>query len=124
VDSKEVAFVAAGRKAFIDAIGKAAPIVLEPVARVQITTPSDFVGDISGHLSGHRGRINGNNTVNGTLVTILAEMPLAELTDYQTKLKSLTGGTGSYLLEFDHYATVPPAVQKALAEAYRPKAED
>lgn len=124
VDSKEVAFVAAGRKAFIDAVGKAAAIVLEPVARVQITTPADFVGDISGHLSGHRGRIHGNNTVNGTLVTILAEMPLAELTDYQTKLKSLTGGKGSYSLEFDHYATVPPTVQKALADAYRPKAED
>jgi elongation factor G len=124
VDSKEVAFISAGRKAFLDAISKAGPIVLEPVAKIRINTPSDFVGDISGHLSGHRGRINGNSTVNGTVVTITAEMPLAELTDYQTKLKSLTGGKGSYTLEFDHYATVPPTVQKSLADAYRPKADE
>jgi elongation factor G len=124
VDSKEVAFVSAGRKAFLDAISKAGPIVLEPVAKVRISTPSDFVGDISGHISGHRGRINGNSTVSGTVVTITAEMPLAELTDYQTKLKSLTGGKGSYALEFDHYAIVPPAVQKSLSEAYRPKADE
>ena len=124
VDSKEVAFVAAGRKAFLDAISKAGPIVLEPIAKVQITTPSNFVGDISGHLSGHRGRINGNNTVNGTEVTIIAQMPEVELIDYQTKLKSLTGGKGSYSVAFDHYATVPPNIQKALTEAFRPRAED
>jgi elongation factor G len=123
VDSKEVAFISAGRKAFLDAIGKAGAILLEPVARVRIATPAEFVGDISGHLSGHRGRINGSTTEDGTRVTIIAEMPLAELTDYQTKLKSLTGGKGTYTLEFDHYATVPPAVQKSLADAYRPKEE-
>lgn len=124
VDSKEVAFVSAGRKAFLDAIAKASPIVLEPVAKVQITVPADFVGDISGHLSGHRGRINGNQTATGNQVTISAEVPEAELIDYQTKLKSLTGGKGSYTVSFDHYATVPPQVQKNLSEAYRPKSEE
>jgi elongation factor G len=124
VDSKEVAFVAAGRKAFLDAIGKAGAIVLEPVARVQITAPAEFVGDISGHLSGHRGRINGNQTASGNQVTISAEVPEAELRDYQTRLKSLTGGKGSYTVSFDHYATVPPAVQKSLTEAFRPRAEE
>lgn len=124
VDSKEVAFVSAGRKAFIDAIAKAGPIVLEPVARVQITTPAEFVGDISGHLSAHRARINGNQTAGGNQVTIIAEMPEAELLDYQTRLKSLTGGKGSYTVSFDHYASVPPQVQKALTEAFKPKADE
>jgi elongation factor G len=121
VDSKEVAFVAAGRKAFIDAIGKANPIVLEPIAKVQITAPADCVGDISGHLSGHRGKINGNSTAAGNQVTISAEVPEAELRDYQTRLKSLTGGKGTYTVTFDHYATVPPNVQKMLAEEFKPR---
>ncbi|MCC7258511.1 MAG: elongation factor G [Gammaproteobacteria bacterium] len=124
VDSKEVAFVAAGRKAFLDAIARAGAIVLEPVAKVQITVPADCVGDIAGHLTGHRGRINGNQTADGSLVTINAEVPEAELREYQTRLKSITGGRGSYTTRFDHYANVPPAVQKALVEAYRPRAEE
>ncbi len=124
VDSKEVAFVSAGRKAFLDAVGKASPIVLEPVAKVQITAPAEFVGDISGHLSGHRARINGNQTASGNQVTISAEVPEAEMLDYQTRLKSLTGGKGSYTVSFDHYATVPPAVQKGLVEAFKPRSEE
>lgn len=121
VDSKEVAFVAAGRKALLDAISKANPIVLEPIAKVQITAPADCIGDITGHLSGHRGKINGNSTAGDNQITITAEVPEAELRDYQTKLKSLTGGKGSYSVCFDHYATVPPNVQKALAEAFKPR---
>jgi elongation factor G len=124
VDSKEVAFVSAGRKAFLDAIAKANPIVLEPIAKVHITAPAEFVGDISGHISGHRGRINGNETAARNQVTITAEMPEAELRDYHTRLKSITGGKGTYTATFDHYATVPPAIQKELAEAFRPKAEE
>ncbi|GMW06055.1 MAG: elongation factor G [Gammaproteobacteria bacterium] len=124
VDSKEVAFVSAGRKALLDAIARATPIVLEPVAKVRITAPADFVGDISGHLSGHRARINGNETASGNQVTINAEIPEAELRDYQTRLKSITGGKGSYTVSFDHYASVPPTVQKALMEAFRPRPEE
>ena len=108
VDSKEVAFVAAGKKAFTDAIGKAGPIVLEPIAHVEVTTPGDYVGDITGHLAGVRGRINGNDTMSGNQVRILAEVPVSELGDYQTTLKSLTGGEGAFSMSFDHYATVPP----------------
>lgn len=124
VDSKEVAFVAAGRKAFLDAFARAGPVVLEPVARVEITTPPEFVGDITGHLAGHRGRINGNQVASGNEITITAEVPEAELLDYQTRLKSLTAGKGSFTLRFDHYAMVPPALQKALVEAFRPRAEE
>jgi elongation factor G len=124
VDSKEVAFVAAGRKAFLDAIGKANPIVLEPIARIEITAPSQFVGDISGHLAGIRGRILGSDALSQNRTQILAQVPLAELSNFQATLKSLTGGAGSFSLSLDHYETVPPAVQKSLESEFRPPAED
>ncbi len=123
VDSKEIAFVAAGKRAFVDAISKAKPIVLEPVAKIVITTPNESVGDITGHLSGIRGRIAGSDVVAGNRVRISAQVPLAELGDYQTTLKSLTGGEGVFTLEFDHYETAPVPVQKQLANEFRPAAE-
>ena len=123
VDSKEIAFVAAGKRAFVDAISKAKPIVLEPVAKIEITTPSQSVGDITGHLSGIRGRIAGSDVVAGNRVRISAQVPLAELGDYQTTLKSLTGGEGVFSLEFDHYETTPTPVQKQLESAFRPQAD-
>ncbi|HSG66090.1 MAG TPA: elongation factor G [Gammaproteobacteria bacterium] len=124
VDSKEVAFITAGKRAFIDAISKARPIVLEPIAKVEVTTPSDSVGDITGHLAGIRGRIAGSDTASGGRVRITAQVPLAELGDYQTTLKSLTGGEGIFTLEFDHYETAPAPIQKELESAFRPSAED
>ena len=124
VDSKEVAFVAAGKRAFADAISKAKPIVLEPVAKIEVTTPSTSVGDITGHLSGIRGRIAGSDSVSGNRVKISAQVPLAELGDYQTTLKSLTGGEGIFTMEFDHYETAPQPVQKELEKAFRPSAEE
>ena len=123
VDSKEVAFVAAGKRAFVDAITKARPIVLEPIVKIEVTTPSTSVGDITGHLSGIRGRIAGSDSVAGNRVKISARVPLAELGDYQTTLKSLTGGEGMFTMAFDHYANVPPPVQKELERNYRPDAE-
>jgi elongation factor G len=120
VDSKEVAFVAAGKKAFTDAISKAGPIVLEPIAHVEVTAPANSMGDITGHLAGIRGRINGNDTISGNQVRILAEVPVGELGDYQTTLKSLTGGEGAFTMSFDHYATVPPDIQKQLEQKFRP----
>ncbi len=124
VDSKEVAFVAAGKKAFMDAVARANPIVLEPIARVEVTTPNHYVGDITGHLSGIRGRIAGSDSLAGNQSKIQANVPLAELGDYQATLKSLTGGEGSFTMEFDHYETVPPIVQKALEKEFKPKADD
>jgi len=124
VDSKEVAFVAAGRKAFLDAISKASPIVLEPIARIEVTVPSQHVGDVTGHLSGIRGRIAGNDTLPGGRAKISAQVPLAELNGYQATLKSLTGGEGVYTMEFDHYAMAPPQVQKALEKEFKPRAEE
>jgi elongation factor G len=124
VDSKEVAFITAGRRAFIDAITKAGPIVLEPVARISVTTPSQYVGDITGQLAGIRGRIAGSDTLPGNRAIIRAQVPLAELGDYQTTLKSLTGGEGVFTMEFDHYETAPPNVQKDLETSFKPRADD
>src|SRR5262245_59216747 len=123
VDSKEVAFVSAGRKAFIDAINQAGPIVLEPIVRVEITAPSQSMGDITGDLATKRGRINGNNSLPGNRVSIGALVPLAELNEYQSRLKSLTGGEGTYTMELSHYDPVPSKKQQELMTAFKPKAE-
>jgi elongation factor G len=123
VDSKEVAFVAAGKKAFVDAVTKAKPVVLEPIARVEVTAPANNVGDITGHLSGSRGRISGSDSISGNRVQISAQVPVSELGDYQTTLKSITGGEGTYTMQFDHYAAVPPPVQKTLESDHQPREE-
>jgi elongation factor G len=124
VDSKEVAFVSAGRKAFLDAIQKANPIVLEPIVHLEITAPASAIGDITGDLATKRARINGNNTLPGRLATVSALVPLAEISDYQTRLKALTGGQGTYSMELSHYDPVPPRRQQELMQAYRPRAEE
>jgi elongation factor G len=122
VDSKEVAFVSAGRKAFLDAVQKANPIVLEPVVRLEITAPSTSVGDITGDLATKRARINGNTTLPGGYTTVTALVPLAEISDYQMRLKALTGGEGAYLMELSHYDPVLPRRQSELVQAWRPRA--
>jgi elongation factor G len=124
VDSKEVAFVMAGKKAFLDAVQKASPIVLEPIARIEITLPGRFVGDISGHLAGIRGRISSNEATLDGKTRITAQVPIAELNGFQATLKSLTGGEGTFTLQLDHYASAPVTVQKSLEEAYRPAAQE
>jgi elongation factor G len=124
VDSKEVAFVSAGRKAFKDAITKAAPTILEPIARLAVTVPFASVGDITGHCAAIRGRILGTDAAGIGRTRVLALVPLSELVEYAATLKSLTGGEGLYTLEVDHYAAAPPGVQKALVEAYRPHPDE
>jgi elongation factor G len=124
VDSKEVAFVSAGRKAFLDAIRKANPIILEPVVRMEITAPASAIGDITGDLATKRARINGNDARAGQRAAVTALVPLAEITEYQSRLKSLTGGTGAFTMEFSHYDPVPPRKQQELVQAWRPRAED
>jgi len=123
VDSKEVAFVSAGRKAFLDAVQKASPIVLEPVVRLEITAPASSIGGITGDLATKRARINGNSALPGGLATVSALVPLAEISDYQTRLKALTGGEGAYRLELSHYDPVPPRRQQELIESWRPRSE-
>jgi elongation factor G len=123
VDSKEVAFVSAGRKAFIDAIQKANPIILEPIVRIEITAPASTMGDITGDLATKRGRISGNSALAGGRVSVSALVPLAELNGYQSRLKALTGGEGNFTMDLSHYDPVPPRKQQELIEAFKPKVE-
>ena len=114
MDSKEVAFVSAGRKAIIDAFAKAGAIVLEPIVNVEIVAPDKFMGDLTNDLSGKRGHVTGTDNGGGDLTTIKGLAPLSELSDYQTRLRSVTGGQGSYSIDFSHYAPVPPHTQAQL----------
>ena len=124
VDSKEVAFVQAGKKAFLDAIARASPVVLEPIVNIEVTVPQNNMGDIAGGLSSKRGRVNGTTTLSSGMVSISGQAPLGELGTYQSELKSLTGGAGSYAMELSHYHPVPPQLQQQLRAEYRPAAED
>jgi elongation factor G len=123
VDSKEVAFVAAGKKALLDAIAKANPIVLEPVVNIRITARSESTGDLSGDLLSRRGHVTGTQTLSGDRVCITGQAPLGELQNYQSRLKSITGGEGSFTLEFSHYEPVPATIQQGLTKLYK-AAED
>jgi len=123
VDSKEVAFSSAARKAFLDAVQKASPIVLEPVMRLEITAPASAIGDITGDLATRRARINGNSALPNQRATVQALVPLAEISEYQLRLKALTGGEGAYAMELSHYDPVPARRQQQLVQAWRPRAE-
>jgi elongation factor G len=122
VDSKDVAFQSAGRKAFLDALAKARPIVLEPIVNVDIVVPEERMGDIAGELSGHRGHIKGSDAPRPGLVQIKATAPLSEMEHFPARLKSLTAGHGSYSLEFSHYEPAPPQLQQKLVAAHKPSA--
>jgi elongation factor G len=124
VDSKEVAFVSAGRRAFLNGFREAGPIVLEPVVRVEVTAPSSVTGDITGDLATRRGRVSGSQSLAGQRTRISALVPLAELTDYQSRVKSLTGGEGSFTMELSHYDPVPPRKQQELMKAFKQVEED
>ena len=124
VDSKEVAFVSAGRKAVMDAFLKAGPIVLEPIVNVEIVTPEDYIGDLTSDLSSKRGQITGTQGRGRNSVTITGQVPLSELTDYQSRLRSVTGGHGSYSIEYSHYAPVPATTQQQITSQYKAAQEE
>ncbi len=124
VDSKEVAFVAAGRKAFLDAIQKARPIVLEPIVNVQISVPEHCIGDITGDISSKRGQVSGTQPQPSGLTAVTGQVPLSEINGYGSRLKSLTGGQGSYSVEFSHYEQAPPNVQQQLVAQHKAPVHD
>jgi elongation factor G len=125
VDSKEIAFVSAGRKAFLDAVAKARPIVLEPIVNIQVNVPDANIGDVTGDLSSKRGHVAGTNPLSGGLMSVDGQVPLSELNGYGSRLKSWTGGQGSYSVEFSHYEQVPPNVQQQLVAQHKaPVQED
>jgi elongation factor G len=124
VDSKDIAFATAGRKAVMEAVRAASPEVLEPVVHVEITAPEAAMGDITGDLSARRGQVNGTRGVQAGTLAVLGQVPLSELSGYQSRLNALTGGQGSYTLSFSHYEAVPPAVQQQLASQHRVRDEE
>ena len=108
VDSKEIAFFQAGKKAFLDAIAKASPIIMEPIVDVTVTVPSRCAGGVTGDLSSMRGMVSGTGALPDNRMTISGKVPLKEIRDYHSRLKSLTGGDGSFTMDFSHYAEVAP----------------
>ena len=108
VDSKEIAFVQAGKKAFMDAISKARPILMEPIVSVSITVPSDCAGGVAGDLSSMRGMVNGTETLPDDRIVVSGQAPLKEIQSYHSRLSSLSGGEGSFTMDFSHYAEVSP----------------
>lgn len=124
VDGKEVAFVTAGRKAFLDAVKNARPVVLEPLVDLEITVPDYAYGDVSGEISSRRGQVTNTGNARTGMVAINARAPLSELSDFQSRLKSITGGQGSYTLELSEYEAAPPNVQLQLMSAFKPQDDE
>lgn len=123
VDSDEHSFKIAGKNAFLEGMESAKPVLLEPVADIEITTPSQYMGDITGDLNSRRGRIQGMDSV-GDMQVIKAKAPLAEIASYSTELRSMTGGEASYSLAFSHYDVVPGNVASQIVERLRTEREE
>ncbi len=122
VDSDEVSFRIAGGRSFADAVLEARPVLLEPVVKFEITVPTRFMGDVTGDLSGRRGRISDTGVV-GDMQMISGEIPLAEVLTYSTELRSMTGGEGAYSIEFSRYDVVPSNIQQAIVARARAEQE-
>ena len=114
VDSSETAFRTAARMAFKQVFEKASPCLLEPVVKMDVTVPEDNVGDVYSDMSGRGGRVLGSDSAGGNAQTVHAEIPLREVTTYARTLSSMTGGQGSYTMEFSHYDAMPPNVQQEI----------
>ena len=119
-----MAFVAAGRKAFLDAISKASPKILEPIVRIEIIAPDHYMGDLAGDLASRRGQVSGTDTLPGGLMEITGTVPLSELDGYATRLHALTQGTGSWSMELDSYQPVPANKQADLASKFQREEEE
>src|SRR5919112_6017772 len=118
VDSSEMAFKIAASMAIKDAVGKASPVVLEPMMRVEVTMPEQFMGDVIGDLNSRRGHLEGSEN-RGTTTVVRAAVPLAEMFGYATELRSMTQGRASYSMELSHYAEVPSSLAQELVAKSR-----
>ncbi|MBQ9007527.1 MAG: elongation factor G [Atopobiaceae bacterium] len=121
VDSNEMAFKTAARLGFQDAVSGAEPVLLEPMAHLKITVPESYAGSVMGDISASRGRVEGMNAASAGETTVEATVPYAEVTDYATRLRSLTRGTGEFELEVSGYEQVPHDIQQKLAAEYQEK---
>ena len=125
VDSSEQAFKTAASMAFKKVFLEAKPSLLEPIVKMEITLPSEKVGDINSDMSGRRGRVLGMKSAGGDLQTVECEVPLAEVTTYARSLSSITGGQGSYTMELSHYDVVPGNIlQQIIAKAQMKEEEE
>jgi len=122
VDSSEMAFHIAGSMAFKEAARKAHPVLLEPIMKVEVTTPDQYLGDVMGGLTSRRGILQGMENVNGNQ-EITAMVPLAEMFGYVTDLRSSTQGRGTFVMEFDHYAEVPKSISEKIVGERAKKSE-
>jgi elongation factor G len=122
VDSSEAAFKIAASKAFHLAFNDAKPVLLEPVVNIEVTIPSEFMGEITGNLSSRRGRVQGMDSF-GDLQVVQASIPMDEVKNYETELKSMTGGRGSYTMELSHYDVVPSHLVLAIISEAKKDAE-
>ena len=118
VDSSEQAFKTASAAAFRKAFQEARPVLLEPIVAIEVTVPMEKFGDISADLSTRRGHITGMETLSGAQQAIQADIPLSEVLSYATQLKSMTGGRGSFTMEFKSYEPVPGNVQQAIIDRW------
>jgi elongation factor G len=124
VDSSEMAFKIAGRLAFRKAMESARPVLLEPVMDVEIYAPQEYAGALTGDLSSRRGRLQGMD-IKRDIQIIKAQVPMAEMVSYSPVLTSMTGGRGSYHMEFSHYDEVPAQIaQKIIEESSKDKKEE
>ena len=124
VDSKDIAFQIAGREVFKLAFMKCKPCLLEPIVNLEVTIPADKMGDINGDLASRRGRPVGQDTLPGGMAVVRGQVPLAEISDYNSRLSSITGGQGSYSMELSHYEVVPANVQQQIIEAAKKAKEE
>ncbi len=123
VDSSEMAFKIAGSMAFKKAMEQAKPTLLEPIMQVEIYAPEEFMGDIMGDLNSRRGRIQGMEAA-GDNQLIKALVPMAEMLTYESTLRSITGGRGTFHMEFSHYEEVPANIQQKIIEEYKKQQEE
>ena len=124
VDSKEVAFMKAGARAFVNAVQKAKPSLLEPFVVMEIAVNQDLIGDIASDISGKRGRINATDMMPGGQALIHAEAPLSEVMNYANQLKSISGGAGSFAMEYSHDEPTPSNVQSQVVASFKPQEDD
>ncbi|MCB9838580.1 MAG: elongation factor G [Phycisphaeraceae bacterium] len=124
VDSKEVAFITAGKRAFIDAVQKAKPVLMEPFVELEITAPQQYMGDLTGDIAGKRGRVQGTDMLPGDMCMISAVAPLSEVLTYATQLKSITGGAGAFTMDYSHDERTPPNVQQEVVASFKPHDEE
>jgi len=124
VDSKDIAFATAGRKAFMAAIRAARPIVLEPIVQIEIAAPDHAIGDVTGDLSSRRGLVTGTANGGAGTVVVRGQVPMSELASYQSRLNAMTSGQGRYTIALSHYEAVPPGTQQTLTAQHRVRDDD